>query len=226
MRTAILVSATLSLFAATSLVGCSGADAGDVNARTTAQELKKNTDGSPTGNGTVCFWDSGYGVSVSPSGPDTPVGNKPGVSSTPASGGAAGEPCADPTIQPDPGTEVPPSGGDYESPMPLVDGDAVPTQTQYAIGATFPAPDGCNTCSCTAQGVLCTAKACSPGTTPPDDPTEPPAQGCVVDGKHYSNGAKVPSKDTCNTCSCFGGQVACTEMGCAPPEPESKPKGK
>lgn len=32
----------------------------------------------------------------------------------------------------------------------------------YAIGDTFPSGDGCNSCSCTDQGVACTARACAP----------------------------------------------------------------
>jgi hypothetical protein len=32
----------------------------------------------------------------------------------------------------------------------------------YVVGESFPATDGCNSCSCTAQGVACTALACVP----------------------------------------------------------------
>ena len=35
----------------------------------------------------------------------------------------------------------------------------------YKIGETFPAPDGCNTCTCLAEGAACTEIACPP---PPD----------------------------------------------------------
>ncbi len=33
----------------------------------------------------------------------------------------------------------------------------------YGIGDAFPSPDGCNDCSCTAQGIACTLRACAPG---------------------------------------------------------------
>jgi hypothetical protein len=32
--------------------------------------------------------------------------------------------------------------------------------TDYEVGDTFPAGDGCNTCSCTDQGVACTIIGC------------------------------------------------------------------
>lgn len=225
MRTAILLtpalSLFLSLFATSSLVGCSGAESSDVNAGTSAQELKKNKDGSATGNGKVCFWDSGS-VSVSPSDPDYPVSNEP-VSSPPSSGSAPGSHGGGDQSEPDQGEK-------YQSPMPTVDAEPVPvsTQTQYPIGASFPAPDGCNTCACTAQGVLCTAKACAPGGTSPGNPgqppTQPPAPGCTLNGKHYKSGDSVPSVDGCNSCGCHEGQIACTEMACVDDEPKGNGK--
>ena len=40
--------------------------------------------------------------------------------------------------------------------------------------------------------------------------------GCVLDGKNYGPGDAVPSGD-CNTCSCnSNGQIACTQIACAP----------
>lgn len=44
-------------------------------------------------------------------------------------------------------------------------GDDVPVTcthagTDYEIGDTFPAGDGCNTCSCTDMGVACTIIGC------------------------------------------------------------------
>lgn len=32
----------------------------------------------------------------------------------------------------------------------------------YPVGSSFPSTDGCNTCTCTASGVACTARACPP----------------------------------------------------------------
>src|SRR5262245_32315573 len=52
--------------------------------------------------------------------------------------------------------------------------------SSYERGAVFPAGDGCNTCSCTEQGVECTAIDCS--TQPDANPaaTCGPSGGCPV----------------------------------------------
>lgn len=72
----------------------------------------------------------------------------------------------------------------------------------YEVGDSFPANDGCNTCSCTEDGVACTEMAC-----------EPPV--CVYDGQIYSAGESVPSGDSCNSCFCMDdGSVACTGIAC------------
>ena len=72
----------------------------------------------------------------------------------------------------------------------------------YAEGDTFSAADGCNTCSCQADGSLaCTEMAC--------------ADGCSYDGQHYDTGDSFPADDGCNSCSCEAdGTVACTAMAC------------
>lgn len=36
----------------------------------------------------------------------------------------------------------------------------------YAVGASFKSPDGCNDCTCTAQGIACTKRACEPKACP------------------------------------------------------------
>jgi hypothetical protein len=42
-------------------------------------------------------------------------------------------------------------------------------QSAYAVGATFNSLDGCNECSCTAQGIACTLRACAAPTGCPRD---------------------------------------------------------
>ena len=37
---------------------------------------------------------------------------------------------------------------------------------------------------------------------------------CTQDGIEYSDGDSVPSKDSCNTCSCVDGEITCTLMAC------------
>ena len=53
-----------------------------------------------------------------------------------------------------------------------------PAKKTYKIGETFPSADGCNTCACTANGVVCTRLACVPsgpgGNTPSDGEKAPP----------------------------------------------------
>lgn len=78
----------------------------------------------------------------------------------------------------------------------------------YDDGATgVPAPDGCNTCTCSAgELTYCTEIACPP-----------PGGACVVDGVAYPDGASgIPAPDGCNTCACAGGALACTERACPP----------
>jgi hypothetical protein len=73
----------------------------------------------------------------------------------------------------------------------------------YQIGESFPAGDGCNTCSCSESGVGCTAMAC--------------ATECNYGGKIYQPGESFPAGDGCNTCTCSGsGEVACTLTDCMP----------
>jgi hypothetical protein len=43
-----------------------------------------------------------------------------------------------------------------------------PSSGPFNLGATFPSLDGCNDCSCTAKGIMCTVRACQNGATPAD----------------------------------------------------------
>lgn len=74
---------------------------------------------------------------------------------------------------------------------------------QYAIGASFLAEDGCNTCSCSLEGVGCTLMAC--------------ATGCHYNGQDYQPFESFVAKDGCNECTCEPtGEVSCTNMACTP----------
>lgn len=86
----------------------------------------------------------------------------------------------------------------------------------YKVGDTFKSADGCNDCSCTAQGIACTLLACAPGG----------GGACAYGGKSYASGASFPSTDNCNTCSCqANGDVLCTERACAPAPGDCKKTG-
>ena len=113
----------------------------------------------------------------------------------------------------------------------------------YVAGASFPAGDGCNTCSCMAGGmVACTLMACGPmcehaGELYAPGETFPAGDGCNTcvcmddgtvactlmacvemceyGGELYVPGDTFPASDGCNTCVCMdGGKIACTEMAC------------
>ncbi len=61
-------------------------------------------------------------------------------------------------------------------------------------GATQPAGDGCNSCTCTESGWACTEMACG-------------TEECV-------DGESGASPDGCNTCTCVDGTWACTDIAC------------
>lgn len=74
----------------------------------------------------------------------------------------------------------------------------------YALGDSFPASDGCNTCSCSESGeVACTLIGCV------DECTD-------ENGQTHAIGDTFPSPDGCNTCTCLdNGSIGCTEMACS-----------
>lgn len=73
----------------------------------------------------------------------------------------------------------------------------------YFPGESFPAGDGCNTCTCAPSGeVACTKMGCV---------------GCEYNGQTYKPGDSFPAGDGCNDCTCMeNGQVSCTLAYCAP----------
>jgi hypothetical protein len=75
--------------------------------------------------------------------------------------------------------------------------------TAYQLGETFPASDGCNTCTCGEDGLIaCTKIFC-------------PAPACHYLEQDYSGGDSFDSYDACNTCFCSeDGVVGCTRIGC------------
>ncbi|XP_071153762.1 kielin/chordin-like protein [Mytilus edulis] len=75
----------------------------------------------------------------------------------------------------------------------------------YDIGATWPTLDGCNTCSCTLNGVHCTANPC---------PTDISKRECHLNQNTYKVGATWTASDGCNLCSCTDTGVHCTNHHC------------
>lgn len=79
---------------------------------------------------------------------------------------------------------------------------------EFKVGDTFKSTDGCNDCECTADGILCTLRACAPA---------PGGGTCLYNGRTYQASEGFRSSDNCNSCSCQSdGNVVCTDMACAP----------
>ena len=75
----------------------------------------------------------------------------------------------------------------------------------YKVGDTFPSVDGCNDCSCTKQGIMCTVRSCGGGGG------GSPGQACPDDGKICSDGSTVGrTGPNCEFAPCPGENVACT----------------
>lgn len=72
----------------------------------------------------------------------------------------------------------------------------------YNAGDSFPAGDGCNTCTCDATGeISCTLIDC--------------ADGCEYNGQFYEIGDTFLSVDGCNDCQCYpDGSVDCNAAAC------------
>lgn len=88
--------------------------------------------------------------------------------------------------------------------------------TTSNIGQKFTAPDGCNTCTCAADGAYCTEMACV---------SDGGAGTCNYEGKTYKKGDSWQCSDGCNTCSCGeDGLVASTLIGCNVEPPDCSGK--
>ena len=71
----------------------------------------------------------------------------------------------------------------------------------YALGDSFKSQDGCNDCSCTAQGITCTLRACAPA---------PGGGACSEEAKQCPDGSYVArTGPSCEFAACPE-PVACT----------------
>jgi hypothetical protein len=72
----------------------------------------------------------------------------------------------------------------------------------YNVGDSFKSLDGCNDCTCSAQGIMCTVRACSGGPTPAPTTGGPP-QGCTTEAKVCPDGSAVGrSGPSCEFAAC------------------------
>jgi len=84
----------------------------------------------------------------------------------------------------------------------------------FDVGDSFPAGDGCNTCSCTEEGVACTEMGCGVGGSVGTGGTGGTGT-CVYSGSVYYPGESFPAGDGCNSCTCSeDGSVSCTRLAC------------
>jgi hypothetical protein len=81
-------------------------------------------------------------------------------------------------------------------------GDCVYDGQIYPVGSSFAASDGCNTCTCSSEGVGCTLLEC---------PT-----GCTIEGRAYAHGEVFTFNEPngCGTCTCNDGEVMCATTPC------------
>ncbi|MEZ4300067.1 MAG: hypothetical protein R3B70_34285 [Polyangiaceae bacterium] len=99
-------------------------------------------------------------------------------------------------------------GGAGCGPNVSTGGDCTYDGKDYEAGESFPAGDGCNSCTCEDNGsVACTEIGCE--------------IKCEWQGQLYSVGETFPAGDGCNSCTCEeNGEAACTltacpQMGCS-----------
>ena len=133
------------------------------------------------------------GKSDQPQGGNTGHGENGGASD--AQGGGANEGgSAGSNVQTSAGGQP---GGSYTRPY----GRCTKDGKIYANGETFDAPDGCNTCTCTAGTITCTEKTC-PVT-------------CDYSGVTYQLNETFKAIDGCTDCKCTETGVACDNLSCA-----------
>ncbi|XP_039224021.1 kielin/chordin-like protein isoform X1 [Crotalus tigris] len=102
----------------------------------------------------------------------------------------------------------------------------------YKSGEVFTSPqDACHKCICRAGTVTCQPKPCPHQCAHPVPLARtaccPLCDGCLYEGQEYANRAVfAPPSDSCQRCSCLGGNVICTPVACPPAlcaKPSRKP---
>ena len=100
---------------------------------------------------------------------------------------------------------------------PADDCSSVPTPAgygPYAVGDDFPSPDGCNECSCTERGIMCTVRECGGSTMDQESVT------CTLEAKICPDGSAVGRQGPdCEFAPCSGEEgeevdscaIACTK---------------
>lgn len=192
MSRTVLSFIILASAAALSATACS---AGEIAVGTSNQELKKKANGGASGNGKTCSWEDVVipGTVSSVNGGGSGTGNETPTSDTPESSNGA--------------APMPGDGTTGNGPTDNV-GTQAPLPGPYNVGDTFKSLDGCNDCSCTAQGIMCTVRACGGGTSP-GNPGSPP-NGCTEEAKVCADGSAVGrTGPNCEFAPCPNEGTAC-----------------
>jgi hypothetical protein len=88
----------------------------------------------------------------------------------------------------------------------------------YSVGQAFKSVDGCNDCSCSALGIMCTMRACAPGSSSGSsgNTVDPGGPGCTLEAMVCPDGSAVGrTGPNCTFAPCPSAN-ACTEeaKGC------------
>lgn len=141
----------------------------------------------------------------------------------------------------------PPDAGAIRDSGPLVDvgspvsdggttADGGPDCDGHALGDSWPHEDGCNTCTCTENGIMCTlihcpgddcgdhrpgdswdaGDGCNTCTCTEDGRVRCTLMVCPDDCGGRALGESWEHEDGCNTCSCTENGIVCTRRGCPP----------
>lgn len=81
----------------------------------------------------------------------------------------------------------------------------------HLLGESYPSVDGCNTCSCTMNGEVCTLRACAQSSSSSQS-TMPGGSPLCSDG--HRQGDSYMSPDGCNICNCTTRGEICTLRSC------------
>ncbi|MBX3233265.1 MAG: hypothetical protein KIT84_20950 [Labilithrix sp.] len=88
----------------------------------------------------------------------------------------------------------------YDLVAPSAPDAPVPT---YKLGDEFKSIDGCNDCTCSDKGIMCTLRAC--------EQPQPPEHGCTMDAKVCPDGSSVGRQGPkCEFAPCPGEGPICT----------------
>lgn len=83
---------------------------------------------------------------------------------------------------------------------------------KYSLGQRFPSPDGCNTCTCTVNGIACTLKACAPTSSSARSTSPSPSTGTkCLSSNQCPRGQYCTTEDGDCQSACEPGAMVCIQ---------------